>query len=173
LRQSGPASGAPLRRSWRDLEMDTHSSLNTIGQRRFRRPMRQTTTPAPASDGGSPPCCSSATANANAPGLLMFVPGGLDPAIGALDDVTVQGLGCCGSSWRPHSAHAGLPQQQRIGLPRASPKRQVGSGGRPLASQPATCYHHNRGTPGEQVTRNHLPGRAFGRRLIRAPIRSE
>jgi hypothetical protein len=34
-------------------------------------PIRQTTTPAPVS-GGSPPCCSSAPATANAPGLLML-----------------------------------------------------------------------------------------------------
>ena len=35
-------------------------------------PMRQTTTPAPASGGGSWPSCSSAPAATNAPGLLML-----------------------------------------------------------------------------------------------------
>jgi hypothetical protein len=35
-------------------------------------PIRQTTTPAPASGGGSPPSCSSALPAANAPGSLML-----------------------------------------------------------------------------------------------------
>ena len=35
-------------------------------------PIKQTTTPAPASGGGSPPSCSSAPAIANAPGSLML-----------------------------------------------------------------------------------------------------
>jgi hypothetical protein len=39
-------------------------------QPRREHPIRQTTTPAPASGGGSPPSCSSATATANEPGSL-------------------------------------------------------------------------------------------------------
>ena len=35
-------------------------------------PIRQTTSPAPASGGGSLPACSSAAATANAPGSLML-----------------------------------------------------------------------------------------------------
>jgi hypothetical protein len=63
-------------------------------------PIRQTTTPAPASGVGSPPSCSSAPATANAPGVAHVVPGGRDPAVGALDvrdaelvDVAVERIG--------------------------------------------------------------------------------
>jgi hypothetical protein len=47
--------------------------------------IRQTTILPPASGGGSLPSCSSLPAAANAAGSLMFVPDGLDPAVGTLD----------------------------------------------------------------------------------------
>jgi hypothetical protein len=63
-------------------------------------PMMQTTTPAPASGGGSPSFCSSA---ASRTGVGHVFPGGLDPAVGALDvgdaervDVAVEGIGEAG-----------------------------------------------------------------------------
>jgi hypothetical protein len=62
--------------------------------------MTQTTTPAPASAGGSPLSCSSAPCHGERTAIAHVVPGGLDPAVGALDvrdadlvDVAVEGIG--------------------------------------------------------------------------------
>jgi hypothetical protein len=66
-------SGRSERGSRRTSER--HSPLTPSGRRPRHR--RQA--------GASPPSCSSAAAAANARGALMFVPGGRDPAVGALD----------------------------------------------------------------------------------------